>query len=168
MPGFEEKYQPANPFASVPTPWREDPAPAPHPYPGWKPTARGDSSALAPYLGSAAGLFTTAEALVPAAAMTLAGAAAGGCSALTDIGHAAGSAMAHHHRTAHYASYSGMDLNHEQAASFADYDDAKAAAIERSKAEHPERWGHNPNNPTYGQAFAHMLTDVTAQTGGAK
>src|SRR2546421_13083802 len=49
--GFEQAPSIANPFASVPNPFRHDePAPAADPYPGWKPTSRGDSNALLPYV----------------------------------------------------------------------------------------------------------------------
>jgi hypothetical protein len=84
---------------------------------------------------------------------------------LVSAGKAGGSWLAHHHRADHYANYEGANVVGGGQA-FADYDDDKEAAIERSKAEHPERWGHNPNNPTLGQAYAGLLGQVNATTGG--
>jgi hypothetical protein len=111
-----------------------------------------------PSLGTAAGVATTIGASVPGAVMAV---GAGAASA----GHAAGTAMANHHRASHYANYEGMNIV-GGAQGLADYDDDHAAALERSKAEHPERWGNNPHNPTYGQAYAQLLGQVNNVTGG--
>ena len=50
--GFDDRsYQPANPFANVPTPFLDDAAaPVHNPLQGWGPTSRGDANALLPYV----------------------------------------------------------------------------------------------------------------------
>lgn len=333
MPGFESRYKPANPFASVPTPWRENAAPVAHPYPDWKPSARGDASALLPYidddlreepenpvspwlsgvdnthlLGDAAiygdapvqhlgehashvlsgettagrtgfgafgvlasgasiaggaidliegyqqyqngnradGAFSMTEgglnvvsgasglaaiggSTVAAATSVVAGTGAlgleighhgdkqvkklgwlhdddghavsasdwaanlgqdandwmterghpilggmaGGVALGAGIvagtgmslaaipvsaGHSIGTSVAHDEREDHYEHYDVGIVG--GAKSLADYDDAQQDAVQRSRNEHPERWGQNPRNPTYGQAFAQLRTQA--------
>lgn len=113
-----------------------------------------------PYLGTAAGIATTAGSVVPAAAMALGGAGVGAYDNLTDAGHSLGKGMANGTRAFHYAHYQGMDLSPQEGKELANYDDGQEAAVERSKREHPERWGHNPNNPTFAQFFDTLQADA--------
>jgi hypothetical protein len=113
-----------------------------------------------PYLGTAAGIATTFGASVVGAGMAM-------DAELISAGKAAGSKLANQHRASHYANYEGATVT-GGAQALADYDDDQEAAVERSKVEHPERWGHNPNNPTFGQAYSGLLGQVNAITGGTK
>lgn len=97
-------------------------------------------------LGTIAGLGATLGSVFPAAGMSMAGAVMGGYSLANNAGHAIGTGLAHHHRASHYESAYGM--SEKDAQGLADYDDGQAAAIERSKREHPERWA-TPKAPGY-------------------
>jgi hypothetical protein len=115
------------------------------------------SDHISSHLGRVAGAYVTAQSLVPAAGIAIAGATQG-------AGHAIGGWAGNRSRTHKYEKY---DVNVDGGAkSLANYDDDQEAAVERSKREHPERWGYNPNNPTYGQAFEQMFSQVNAITGG--
>jgi len=89
-----------------------------------------------PMLGTAAGIATTFGASVPAAGVAAAAIPVG-------AGHWLGTTAANHKRTSHYENY---DVNIVGGAkSLANYDDDQAAAVERSKREHPEKWGRRVN-----------------------
>jgi hypothetical protein len=98
-----------------------------------------------PWLGSVAGAATLAGAtlanvgIVPAAAAIGFGKSVG--SGLAHFGKSIGSGLANHHRANHYAHYDGINEIQGGAEAMADDDDQRDAAIERSKREHPERWG---------------------------
>ncbi|MGE5187202.1 MAG: hypothetical protein ACM31C_34370 [Acidobacteriota bacterium] len=101
-----------------------------------------------PVLGHVAGVPTLAGTTVIAGGLAVEAAA-------ESEGRAAGGWLGRRSRVNHY---NGYDMNLVGGAeSFAHYDDTQEAAIERTKREHPERWGHNPNNLTPDQAFAHLI-----------
>ncbi len=95
-----------------------------------------------PRLGAIAGGATLAGATIANIGIAPAAAAIG-------AGHSIGSSLAHHHRAKHYAQWDGINGIEGGAEALADDDDKRDAAIERSKREHPERWG-----PTVGQWYA--------------
>ena len=97
-----------------------------------------------PHAGTALGTLTTLGASIPGAGMALGATVANGYDALNGLGHSIGRKAANWRRTSKYAHREGMDLTHHEAQELADYDDQQQAAVERSKREHPEKWGENP------------------------
>jgi len=106
-----------------------------------------------PWLGSAAGMVATTGGVIADMGIVPAAAAVG-------LGTSIGSGLAHHHRANHYAHYDGITAIQGGAEALADDDDARDAAIERSKHEHPERW-RNPDTQTFGQWFAQLDTNLS-------
>lgn len=109
-----------------------------------------------PLAGAVAGAVTCAGTSIAGTGISLAGAPIG-------AGHAIGDGLANHHRASLYADRFAKPQGGAQG--FADYDDAQAAAVERSKREHPERWGNNPNNLTPPQAFAQLQAIAAGEKG---
>jgi hypothetical protein len=106
-----------------------------------------------PMIGHVAGVPTLAGTTVVAGGMAVEAAA-------ESAGRSAGGWLGHRARV---GDYRGYDVNlPEGPEAFAHYDDTQEAAVERSKREHPERWGHNPSNPSYAQAFAHFAQLASA------
>jgi hypothetical protein len=104
-------------------------------------------------LGTVAGLGTTLGSSIVGSGVAVGAAGkgallggysvvSGGAHTLTGLGHDIGSGFANRHRASHYNDM--FDHVEGGASSLADTDDAQRTAVERSKREHPERWGENP------------------------
>ena len=108
-----------------------------------------------PIVGHMLGVPTLAGTTVAAGGMAAEAAA-------ESAGRAAGGWLGRRARVSHYKGYDvGLP---EGAEALAHYDDTQEAAVERSKREHPERWGHNPHNPSFAQAFANLERAAGAES----